>query len=202
MNYTDLATVKNEILSGGNAVVSSQYDVLIERLISAASRDIDEYCAGAKMPASLNYFEMADVVDELTYGLSDVERGMVFWPHKPTVLSVSAVATRFSPRDAWLDRDVSLIELNGGSVYLWDSAPGERFQVKVSYNGGWGTSVADLPANLVEVATVLAARYFKEASTGLSDSIGTVELGIVSYTKTMPARVKAIMDKWQRVQPW
>jgi len=206
MDYTDLATVKNEIGSGGNSAISSQYDVLIARLIGAASRDIDEYCAQKKMPASMDYFKLETVVGEVITGLSETRCGIVCWPHKPGITAVTAYAVRLNPRNDWSvvpAADVAKnVELDGDSVYIWDAAPDDRFQVKITYTGGFGTTVAGLPSNLVEAATVLAARYFKEASTGLADGIGLAEVGIITYSKVMPVRIKQKLDAWQRVTPW
>jgi hypothetical protein len=206
MDYTDLATVKKEILSGGNMVISSQYDDLLTRLITAVSRDIDEYCSQKKAPASINYFMSEVIVDEVITGLSEPRCGIVCWPHKPNVVSVSSYAVRLNPRNNWsvvsADDVAKNVELDGDTVYLWDVSPDERCQIKISYVGGFGATVAALPASLVEAATVLSARYFKEASTGLGDSIGVVETGIISYVKAMPVRVKMSLDRLQRVVPW
>jgi hypothetical protein len=49
---------------------------------------------------------------------------------------------------------------------------------------------------------VLAARFYKEAQGGLTDSVGVAELGMIMYTKALPVRFTEMLTKYLRVQPW
>jgi hypothetical protein len=203
MDYTSLALVKQEIISGGVPSISSQFDALITRLISAASADIEEYCTQTRQPNCANYFKSESVADEILRGIAYVPDGnFVIWPHKPYISSVSAISYRVNPTHQWETADVNNVEIQGTSVLVWEGGPSDQFQVKVSYVGGLGADLASLPASLIEAATVLAARYFKEASTGLPDTIGLSDIGVLTYSKTMPIRVKASLDRLKRVVPW
>jgi hypothetical protein len=62
--------------------------------------------------------------------------------------------------------------------------------------------VEDLPADLIELATLLAARFYKEAETGLNDAIGVAELGTLIYTKAWPIRFVAMLEPFIRRVGW
>jgi hypothetical protein len=74
--------------------------------------------------------------------------------------------------------------------------------VQISYTGGYADTFDNLPADLVEAATVLAARYYREAEGGLTDAMGIVEIGQLVYTKALPARVADMLKPFKRKIPW
>ena len=203
MDYTSLTLVKQEILSGGVLSTSSQFDALITRLVSASSADIEEYCTQVRQPRCADYFKLETVSDELLRGLFyTADDNFYFWPHKPTINSVTSVEYRVNPTFQWTTANVANIEIRDSAVVVWEVPNANEFQVRVTYAGGLGTDVNNFPASLVEAATVLAARYFKEASTGLPDTIGLADIGVLTYSKVMPLRVKASLDRLKRVVPW
>jgi len=70
-------------------------------------------------------------------------------------------------------------------------------QVKISFTGGFNP----LPDDLVNAATLLTIRFYKEVKTGLSDSIGIAELGMLQYTKAFPERLAAMLKPYRRIVP-
>ena len=79
---------------------------------------------------------------------------------------------------------------------------GQPFLVTISYTGGMGASVDALDPNIVDATTVLAIRKYKEERSGMSDVVGVVELGTVSYSKGVPASVERDLAPFKRVTPW
>ena len=109
--------------------------------------------------------------------------------------------------------------------YSWGSQP-SKCQVTISYTGGLGNCVSDadamvtplscatggayvaptlttgLPPDLVELVTLLAARYYREAEGSLSDVIGVAELSTLVYTKAWPIRLVEQMQPFMRKVGW
>ena len=73
-------------------------------------------------------------------------------------------------------------------------------RTKMSYIGGYGATLGELPPDLVEAATVLAVRLYREVKSGLTDTIGVAELGMLAYTKAWPVRVTEMLQPWKRVR--
>lgn len=196
MDYTDLSRVKAAL-----GAEEPTDDDILTTCIAAASRAIDRRCAGAI--AGDNYFELASVTDEQIKGQVDRQGRIVCWPRKPLVVSVSALSARRWPMQTWSDIDLNTLEIDGGRVVAWvfnfERGP---VQVKLSYSGGLAADVDDLPADLVEAGTVLAVRFYREAKTGLTDSIGVAELGTLLYTKALPLRVIEMLRHFKRTVPW
>lgn len=195
MDYTDLARVKRAL---GNTETTE--DTLLTELITRASRAIDHKCANK---FATDYFQMAAVGGEILYNAQvDVQGRLLCWPHTPAVQAIAALSYRTSPQDSWRDVDVSLVEFQGCRVTAWLSLPRRQHTVTISYTGGLGATVDDLPADLVEAATVLAVRFYREVKTGLGDTIGVAELGMLQYTKAWPVRVLDMLRPYTRVEPW
>lgn len=195
MDYTSLARVKMAL---GNSEATD--DSQLEDLLARVSRAIDHKCANMRAE---DYFTTAAVAGEtLQNAQVDVEGNLICWPHTPLVQSVAALYYRESPRDTWHDVNTDYIEYEGCRVTAWLSLTRRKYTVMISYTGGLGATVDDLPEDLVEAATVLAVRFYKEAKTGLGDTIGVAELGTLQYTKAWPSRVLSMLQPFMRVEPW
>ncbi len=194
MDYTDLMTVKEAI---GSTEVAD--DALLARVITAASRMIDRYCAGSK---ATNYFAYDTVADELTNGVISSKGELHIFPLKPVVSSVLALSYRYGSNQTWTELDVSDAIINGYQVIVGLDQAAQRGIVwaKISYIGGYGAVLSELPPDLVEAATVLAVRLYKEVKSGLTDTIGVAELGTLAYTKAWPVRVTEMLQPWKRVR--
>lgn len=198
MDYTTLATVKTAM--GANQTTD---DGLISRLITAASRAIDRHCTGSALATSDNYFFQETVTNQEIPCHVDVGGVLVCWPRKVSVGSVSALAYRASPRLPWTSVDVGDVEISGGRVSAYvDSGRFLANRVQVSFSGGLATSTANLPADLVEAATILAIRYYNDAKAGENDVVGMSELGQVFYSKAIPQRVLLLLQPYRRMTPW
>ncbi len=198
MDYTDLARVEGA-LRGNNPGAGDV--ALLSRLITAASRDIDKHCAGSQL--AVDYFKLETVTDDQVRGRVDVDGTVLCFPHKPVIQSISAVSYRPTPLDNWRSVDPTLAEIYGGQVRLYVSAVRRAsVLVKISYSGGFGVDVASLPENLVEAATVLSARYFREGEGGMTDAVGIAELGVITYTKAWPVRVTRELERFVRPVGW
>jgi len=200
MDYTTLERVKAAL-----GATETTDDTLLERLVTAASREIDRRCTGVVRMDAVNYFELEDVADEMLRGFVDREGRIVCYPRKAQVNSVSSLAYRTSPMEAWVEVDSEAVVVEEAEVVSYVSAGGLRgkpLQILVSYNGGMAADEDGLPADLVEAATVLTARFYREARTGLTDSVGVAELGVLVYTKAIPVRVQDTLRRYERVVPW
>jgi len=188
-DYTTLAVVKRTLGSAESAD-----DVLLAELITQASRAIDRFCAGVN---SDNYFAREMLSDVITRGRITSDGVLFCWPPKPVIESVSALAYRFSARENWIALDVAGVVINGYSVSGWGVNGSGNVQVKISFTGGFNP----LPDDLVNAATLLTVRFYKEVKTGLSDSIGIAELGMLQYTKAFPERLAAMLKPYRRIVP-
>ena len=196
MDYTTVDLVKQAL--GGT---EDSDDPSIQDYVTRASRFIDRYTAQSL--SAENYYLLENVSNETISGQVDVEGHLVCWPHKPLVASVSALAYRMNPMHSWVDADVSRVTTEGGKVKLWNgSLLRVRMMVKISYSGGMAAETESLPADLIEAATILAIRFYKEAKTGLTDSIGVAELGTLVYTKALPVRLVEMLKPYKRVAQW
>lgn len=208
MDYTWLANVK--AIMGANETAQ---DTLLAAKISEASRAIDRLVTGREDVA--DYFTSESVTDEILSSpknpIIDSTGRLICWPHKPIITAVTALAWRANPLEGWKNVDLPYMMVAGGrAVKVWQSFDQEECQVKLSYTGGLGTLTVDsggtvtntLPLDLVELATVLAIRFYREAMSGLTDSIGIAELGTLVYTKALPVRVQESLSRFTRNMPW
>ncbi len=196
MNYTSVARVK--LALGANETAD---DALLNTLIAASSRAIDRKCTGAQN--SNDYFTLAPVNDEvLRNGVVDRNGNLLCWPHKASVSSVSSLAYRYGPLDTWIDISPDNVALTGNLVLAALGLSRTRPWVRISYTGGLADNIDNLPADLIEAATVLSVRYYREVKTGLSDSIGVAELGTLMYTQAWPVRVLDMLQPYIRIVPW
>jgi hypothetical protein len=66
-------------------------------------------------------------------------------------------------------------------------------QLQVS--GRWG--FAKVPADVRDVALLIAARAYREKDAAFADSVSTMEGGGLSYTRTLPARARMVLDSYR-----
>jgi len=198
MDYTTSELVKSAL-----HIESTGDDTLIARFVTAASRAIDRYCAGTQNSGSDDYFALETVTDEILRGVVDEEGTLHLWPHKSQIASVSALSYRWTPIADYTDAVITRVIADGNAVLAYESITLRgRPWAKISYVGGLAADVASLPADFVEVATVLAGRYYREAQTSLDDTIGVTDIGTLIYTKAMPQRIKMMLQPYMRVVPW
>jgi hypothetical protein len=202
MDYTTLTQVKNEV-----RIKTSTDDSLLGILITAASRAIDRKCTGQPGPASDNYFQLETIVNEALPGRANSRGEVTCYPHKPLIASVAAFAYRADVTQSLNTVDTSRVDMWGNKVTAYPLGnplvdfPG-RCRVQISYTGGLSGSTADLPADLVELCTLLCARFYKEGETGFTDSIGVAELAQMVYTKAWPVRLTEQLQTYIRKEGW
>jgi hypothetical protein len=199
MDYTTLALVKQAMDSK-----ETVQDTVLSSFITRASRYLDKLCTSQSNVA--NYFMTETVNAEiLTNGVIDFAGRLAVFPHKPVITAVSAIAYRYSLRQNWIDGDPLMTALLQDMVVFEGYLPSwDQGYVKISYTGGLGLTVTDLPEDLVDLATTMTIRLYKEARTGLGDSIGVAELGMLVYTKAFPQRVLDMLNvaNYARIAPW
>jgi len=197
MDYTDLARVKSAMDSQ-----ETTSDTVLSDYITRASRAIDLLITG--MPGVADYFLEEDIIDEvLTNGVVDFAGRLTVWPHKPIISAVTALSYRSSLRDSYKDADINYISTEYESVVYEGSIPyAEKMFVKISYTGGMAEEEDDLPKDLIDLATLMSVRGYKEARSGVGDSIGVAELGTLVYTKAYPVRAVEVIRHYARLAPW
>lgn len=199
MDYTTLTLVKEAMQS-----TETVQDSVLSSFITRASRYLDKLCTSQNNAA--NYFATETLTDEmLTNGVIDYRGNLTLFPHKPVINSVSALSYRYSLRDSWQAANTAYISIQQEMVVFEGALSySEQVYAKISYIGGLGASVTDLPQDLVDLATVMTIRLYKEARSGLGDSIGVAELGELVYTKAFPQRVLEMLNiaNYARIAPW
>ncbi len=182
-------------------------DTLLEKFAGIASRSVDHMCAQTGDETCNNYFLLEDVVNEvLTNAVIDNFGHLVCYPHKSSIKSVSALSYSVDLAGAAIPISVDTVVVKPRAVEVWggdfSSLRGKPILVTISYRGGMAASLASLDPLLVDAATVLAIRKYKEERSGMSDVVGVVELGTITYTQGIPASVVRDLRSFQRVTPW
>ena len=197
MDYTTLALVKQAMDS--QEVTG---DTILSDYITKASRLIDRLVTG--LPGVIDYFKSETIVNEiLNHGVIDYAGRLTVYPHKPVISAVSAMDYRYSLSAAWTPCDVTRVSVEMESVlYEGYLSYSDRIYARISYTGGYGTTVSGLPQDLVDIATLMSVRLYKEARSGLGDSIGVAELGTLTYTKAFPQRAIETLRIYARTAPW
>lgn len=203
MDYTTLDNVKAAMgaqAPGTNPLGASEETVL-NGYITRVSRVIDRYVTRSE--AGTDYLKQETVTGETLEGRYDNNGNIIAYLHKPAVTSVTAFAYRFSPIESWISVDPSYVVINNYRVtaFIGSFVRGPVY-VQVTYAGGLSSTPAGLPADIIEAATVMVIRYYKEARGGLEDVIGVAEFGQPVYSKAMPARVREILSPYERPVPW
>jgi hypothetical protein len=214
MDYTWLAQVKADA-----KISETTDDALLATKISQASREIDRLVAGQEDAA--DYFALGTVTDEIlnSYRNPIVSQSGIleFYPHKAIIKSLTALSVRATPLEAWQPVNTQYCDIVRGRsvrVYGGNYDP-DAIQVKISYSGGLGTITSTtagtpsvttvtntLPMDLVELATLLTIRLYREAMGGMSDAIGIAELGTILYSKALPVRAELFITAFTRTFPW
>lgn len=187
-DYTSLTSVK--LALGSNQTTD---DTLLSALITQASRTIDRYCVG--VVGCDNYFARETLTDVLMAGVVSRDGMLLCYPRKAVVESVSALAYRSSSQETWQEIDPARVEIGGYRVSAAGVDAVGMVRVKISFIGGFSL----LPDDLVNAATLLAVRFYREVKSGLGDSIGVAELGTLTYTKALPVRVIEMLKPYKRV---
>jgi len=202
VDYTTLTRVKSEMKVASAVTVE---DALLSTLITAASRAIDRWCTGVPDNEAVDYLKSETKTDEILPGQMSNHGVVLVYPHKPVVAAVSAFAYRQKPVDEWVTVDAARTWANGPLVEAYPSPAlflSSRCQVRITYTGGLASDVAALPADLVEAATLLSIRYYKESESGLNDAVGIAELATMIYTKAWPVRVLEQLQPFRRTVGW
>lgn len=207
MDYTTVDRVKLEAIKTD---LNTDND-LLALLVTGASRAIDRKVTGAAFNDAANYFEQADMSGELLNGRINKGGNVVCAPRKPVINSIASMEYRISPLDNWTAIETTIPDGQFAIGWLQGAVntstrtvvriPGPAF-VRISYNGGLAEDVANLPADLIELATLLTARFYREAETGLADAIGVAELGTLIYTKAWPVRFLGMLEPFIRRVGW
>jgi hypothetical protein len=211
MNYTTLEKVKSVL-----GAEETTDDSLLETKIVEASRAIDVTICHADP----DYFKAASVAGEITNGIITSDGAIVCWVKKAVVTSVTLFEYRLSPRTPWLTVEAAYCTIsNKRQVTAWGSGSSRnvKVQIRLSYVGGYGTEVpavsavvdpptarvpatlTGMPEEIVDAATTLTIRFYKEEKSGLTDAIGVAELGTMQYTKAIPVRVVDMCKPYKRI---
>jgi len=200
-DYTSVDLVKQAERS--DPAITAGADALAT-YVTRASRFLDRYCT--HQPDAVDYFIKADVSGEILTHAQLHKGELWIWPHKAVINSFASFAYRTDVTmpfvlvpSQYCVIDGRKVRVMGGQVDMWRH---QFVQVQISYNGGLGTTLDDLPDDFVECATIMAIRMFKEAAGGLGDAIGVEALGTVVYTKAIPVRVAQSIQPFVRVVPW
>ena len=202
MDYTSVTFCKQELHATSG---SSMDDGLLGTLVTAASRAWDRKCTG--VPDALNYFASGSAADEVLTGQIDyLGESIICYPHKPIITSVSAFSYQANIIGTEYTVDPSRIDIRGPKVIAYPSGIPMNFpakcRIKISYTGGLGATLSDLPEDMVEAVTILALRFYREAESGLMDQMGVAELATMVYTKAWPIRVTDLLQIYKRRVGW
>ncbi len=198
MDYTTVALVKEAL-----RIAKTTEDSLIQRCVTAASRTLDKMCARSER--AVDYFKQEDVAGELLVGRADTHGHLKCWPHKSSVNSVASLSFRRTPLETWQAVPPDWMTVAGmHTVEVWTALPrlSPGYFVRLSYSGGAFSAQTDIVADLMECATLLAGRYYRESETGMNDAMGIAELGSLTYTKAVPQRVRELIKPYIRTVPW
>lgn len=199
MDYTTLASVQAEIgpTDTGSAA-------LITSLIPRASRLTDRYLTG-RAGDSDDYLKTETRTAEILRGRWNGSCIRTYL-RKPLITSCTAFDYRASPNVAWQTGVTSSIVTDGPKVELWLDAytgnKGDKLFLRLTYTGGLGATVADLPGDIIELTNIFTIRLYREAQAGNSDVIGVSELGQVFYSRAIPDRLKIGLQPYMRVVSW
>ncbi len=194
MNYTTLDRVKLAL----DAEEDTDDTLIEDIIIPSVSRAIDRHCAGRV--GVDDYFALGDVVNEKSRCIISNDGVMYIWVQKPVVNTLLSINYRPTPQSEYTALDIDYAEIDGYGIRVpLEGYANKRVAIKVSYNGGFADTVENLPADILEVADILAVRFYKERKSGMNDTIGIAELGTLSYTKALPVRVVEMLKPYKRI---
>jgi hypothetical protein len=188
-DYCTAQDVKDYLQMTGAA-----YDTLLVKMVTAASRLIDDYC---QHPLSFDQ----ETVTETVRAQVDKDGGLRVAVGKPVVISVSSFGWTYSPSISPVVIPTSQLWIEGYMVLAPDAGLGayrnKPIRVAMTYIGGYSPMLGDI----VHAARVLAARFFKQKDAGWSDVVGVEQFGTLVYNKVMPREVREMLDHCKRVAP-
>jgi hypothetical protein len=203
MDYCTLARVRSELRIKDGKTVD---DAILSKFITDASRSMDKTATG--VPYAENYFMTETVVGEQLLGQVNYDgKYILVAPHKPLVTAVTAFSYQEDPTTVLFAVAAPIVSRIAGPVVkvyppnLSLCSP-SACDVTISYTGGLGATVDDLPEDLQEMAALLSIRYYREAETGLGDQIGVAELASLTYTKAWPIRLTEKFNTYVRKVGW
>lgn len=205
MDYTTYDHFMRSLGSQSTELAPSTDKAAIDACITAASRAVDRECTGSAEPEAADYFKLETKTDQELLGWVNRNGMIVCYPRKPLITAVTALSYRHRIKDQWTAVDPAEISLQGPKLEAYPTGitfNNSRVFLKLSYSGGLGATPAALPADLVELTTLLAIRFYREAETGMTDAIGVAELGTLVYTQALPARFKAMIQPFKRTVGW
>jgi hypothetical protein len=74
--------------------------------------------------------------------------------------------------------------------------------IQATYSGGLATTADTMPEDFQSAVSLLTIRFYREAESGMSDSLGIAEMGMTSYTKAIPVRVQQMLQPYMRQVGW
>jgi len=191
MDYTTVARVK---LALGASEETD--DSLLGSIVVSVSRAMDRMLSGR---ADCSNYLQSESKTETLRGRVDKDGRILCHPLKPRISSVASFAYRATPLDGWQSVDVNRLSISGYAVTAFTSLTGRDPQfVQITYTGGLAAAVADLPADILDAADILAVRFYREIKSGLGDAIGLAETGEMIYTKAWPVRVLEMLAPYKR----
>lgn len=163
-------------------------DVLIEKIVTAASRAIDKYCERVFTSTSTTKYFDSDggailMLDEDL--LSDPEPSII--NDDETLDSVDYILYPLNKDPKrWIEMDE-----DKGKVWV-------KGRKKVAITGSWGyCEVADIPKDIWNAAVELSCRIFKMKDTAYGDATANVELGQLVYQKAIPHNIRLVLDQYR-----
>lgn len=191
MDYTTVARVKLAL-----DAQQTTDDTLLASIIASVSRAMDRMLSGR---ADCSNYLQSESKTETLRGRVDKDGRILCHPLKPRISSISSFAYRATPLGSWHPVDVDRLTISGYVVTAFTSLTGRDPQfVQISYAGGLAATTADLPADILDAADILAVRFYREIKSGLGDTIGLSETGEMIYTKAWPVRVLEMLAPYKR----
>ena len=191
MDYTTSVRVK--LALGANETAD---DTLLASLVTAVSRSMDRKMTGRSTVS--DYLKQETISNETMRGLVNKDGCILAMPCKPLITAVTAFAYRWAPNLDWTSVEVGYVAIEGYRLTAFTNLTRGMPFVKISYSGGFATTTDALPADILDIADLLAVRYYKEIKSGLGDAIGVAELGQLIYTKAWPVRVVEMLKPYFR----
>ena len=127
-------------------------------------------------------------------------RGYIVVPlSKPLVKIADVTSVTFQPTPMYPADILDLTKAWIRDGYFLEVTPANYYNLReglatVVYKGGYNP----LPDDIAWAVTVIAARMYKERDSGYSDTIGSQEMGTLTYKKALPADVVAVVNRYKR----
>lgn len=191
MDYTTLTQLKT-----WSDIASGKSDSLLEGLITACSRAVDQHCR--------QRFGRRTAVGERCVGAVDPYGKLTIWPEAPSVVSLSAVSLRHprwsgttavTPGDLWWE-DQECGAVIRSDRASWGSYRDGRLHVTLSGELGWQES--EIPADFELQVRKLVFWAAKRRETS-AEKTAIPELGVVIIPQAWPPDIKNGLKPYVRV---